>query len=236
MAGCKGENMANNADKIQRFTLSERIVHIFLFSSLIILSITGLTLKFHSSALAQWIIRLEGGILFRGQIHRIAAVVLLITFVYHLFSIMFGRRGHEFFQDMIPRKKDLKDCIHLVKYDLGIRKEMPLFDRFTCIEKFQYFAAGLAIVLLGISGCMLWFETFFMMILPKWMIDLTHVVHSFEATVGFLILVIWHFYNVHLNPQVFPMNRVWLTGTISKEEMKINHPLQYQRLYGDDEK
>ena len=32
------------------------------------------------------------------------------------------------------------------------------------------------------------------------------------------------------------MSRVWLTGTISKEEMKKNHPLEYERLYGDDKK
>ena len=109
------------------------------------MSITGLTLKYHESALAQWIIRLEGGILFRGQIHRIAALVLLITFFYHLLSIIFGRRGHEFFQDMILPGKDFRDCVDLVKYNLGIKKEMPRFDRFTCIEKFQYFAAGLAV-------------------------------------------------------------------------------------------
>lgn len=226
--------MANGGDYIQRFTTSERAVHIFLFSSLIVLSITGLTLKYHESLLAQWIIKLEGGVLFRGKIHRIAAVILLATFAYHLLSIMFTRRGHEFFQDMIFRRKDLTDCADLIRYNLGLRQDRPQFDRFSCIEKVQYFAAGLAVVLLSLSGFVLWFQTLFMMVMPKWMFDLNLIIHSFEATIGFLVLVIWHFYNVHLNPHVFPMSRVWLTGKISREDLRRDHPLEYQRLYGHD--
>ncbi len=224
----------NEGNGIQRFTASERAIHILLFCSLIVLSITGLALKYHDSALGQWFIRVEGGVLFRGKIHRIAALALIATFAYHLLSVIFTRRGHEFFHDMLFRGKDVRDCIDLVKYNLGLRKETPRFDRFTCVEKFQYLAAGLATILLGLSGFMLWFETLFMMVFPKWMIDLNHVVHSFEATVGFLVLVVWHLYNVHLNPQVFPMNKVWLTGRISKEEMQANHPLEYERRYGND--
>jgi cytochrome b subunit of formate dehydrogenase len=228
--------MMDEGDRIQRFTASERTVHILLFSSLIILSITGLTLKYHESSLARWIIKAEGGVLFGGTIHRMAALLLMATFVYHLLSIMFGRRGHAFVQDMLFRKQDLIDCVDLIRYNLGLRKESPRFDRFTCIEKFQYWATGLAIILLGLSGFILWFETPFMIILPKWMMDLNHLIHSFEATVGFLVLVVWHLYNVHLNPRVFPMDRVWLSGTMSKEEMRRNHPLEYQRLFGNDEK
>jgi formate dehydrogenase subunit gamma len=228
--------MTDNGDRIVRFTVSERTIHILLFASLIILSITGLTLKYHEAWPAQWIIRLEGGVLFGGKIHRLAAVVLIGTFFYHILTIMFSRRGIGFFQDMMVRKKDIFDAEDLVRYNLGLRTDKPLFDRFSCIEKFQYWAVGVAIVLLGLSGFILWFETPFMILLPKWMMDLNRLIHSFEATIVFLILVIWHLYNVHLNPRIFPMSRVWLDGTISKEDMKRDHPLEYLRLYGDDKK
>src|SRR5208337_5288807 len=108
-AGSGEENMADETDCVQRFTRGERVVHALLFCSLIILSITGLTLKYHESWLAQWIIRLEGGVLFRGKIHRMAAVVLIATFAYHLLSIMFTRRGRDFFEHMIFRKRDFID-------------------------------------------------------------------------------------------------------------------------------
>ncbi len=228
--------MANEGDRIQRFTVSERTIHILLFASLIVLSITGLTLKYHESWLAQLIIRSEGGVLFGGNIHRFAAIILVATFAYHLLTIMFSTRGHGFFQDMLVKGKDVSDAVGLVKYNLGLRPAIPPFDRFTCIEKFQYWAVGIAVVLLGLSGFILWFETPFMIVLPKWMMDLNRIIHSFEATVVFLILVVWHLYNVHLNPRVFPMSRVWLDGTVSKEDLKKDHPLEYRRLFGNDEK
>ena len=226
--------MVNKDDYIQRFTVSERVTHILLFSSLIILSITGLTLKYHESALAQWIIKMEGGVLFRGKIHRLAALILMGTFAYHILSIIFSRRAHGFFQDMIFRKGDLSCFAAIFKYNLGFQKELPAFDRFTCIEKFQYWAVGIAVVLLSASGLVLWEETLFMMVFPKWAIDLNHIIHSFEATVGFVVLVVWHLYNVHLNPRVFPMSKVWLTGKVSKEELKRDLPLEYERRFGND--
>ncbi len=226
--------MASEGLGVQRFSVSERIIHILLFSSLIILSVTGLTLKYHESAFAQWIIKMEGGVLFRGKIHRFAAMVLMATFVWHIFSIMLSRRAHAFFHDMMFRKGDLSSFAAIFKYNLGMRKSMPAFDRFTCIEKFQYWATGIAVVLLGASGIVLWGETLFMMFFPKWTIDLNHIIHSFEATVGFLVLVVWHLYNVHLNPRVFPMSRTWLTGRISKDELRREHPLEYERRFGHD--
>jgi formate dehydrogenase subunit gamma len=226
--------MTKVVDCVERFSVSERVVHILLFSALIILSITGLTLKYHDSAISQWIIGLEGGVLFRGKLHRIAAILLMATFFYHFLSIVFSRRGNDFFHALLFRKKDFIDSVALIKYMLGLQEEMPLFGRFTCIEKFQYCATGLAVILLGLSGFVLWFETLFMMVFPKWMIDLNHLIHSFEATVGFLVLVVWHLYNVHLNPEVFPMSRTWIDGKISKEDLKKNHPLEYKRLYGDE--
>ncbi len=226
--------MAHEGEDIQRFSLSERVVHILLFGSLVILSITGLALKYHESTFAQWIIRAEGGVLFRGKIHRMAALILMGTYVYHVLSIMFSVRGHQFFQDMIFGKKDFRDFAMLFKYNLGTSKDAPRFDRFSCVEKFQYWAVALATILLGASGIILWAETLFMMVFPKWLLDLNRVVHSFEATVGFLILVVWHLYNVHLNPRVFPMSKVWLTGRVSKDELKRDHPIEYERLFGHE--
>lgn len=69
-----------------------------------------------------------------------------------------------------------------------------------------------------------------MILVPKWAVDVAQIVHSYEALLAFLAILIWHLYHVHLNPEVFPMSRVWLTGKISEQELKEHHPLEYERL------
>jgi hypothetical protein len=42
--------------------------------------------------------------------------------------------------------------------------------------------------------------------------------------------VVWHFYFVIFNPDVYPMSTVWLDGKISEEEMAEEHPLELEKL------
>jgi hypothetical protein len=48
-----------------------------------------------------------------------------------------------------------------------------------------------------------------------------------------VILFLWHLYNVHLHPSVFPMNPAWLTGKVSVEWLREEHPLEYEKLKGE---
>jgi hypothetical protein len=50
----------------------------------------------------------------------------------------------------------------------------------------------------------------------------------------FLVLFIWHIYDVHLSPGVFPMSKIWLTGKISKKELKDEHPREYGEIFRDE--
>ena len=45
-----------------------------------------------------------------------------------------------------------------------------------------------------------------------------------------LAIVIWHWYNAHFNPHVFPFNPTIFTGKISKERMLREHPLEYEKI------
>jgi hypothetical protein len=47
---------------------------------------------------------------------------------------------------------------------------------------------------------------------------------------AFLAIVVWHFYFIIFNPDVYPMNLAWWKGTISEEEMAEEHPLEYERI------
>ncbi|MCX8011523.1 MAG: hypothetical protein N3A61_10245, partial [Ignavibacteria bacterium] len=58
-----------NEELIERFNLIERIQHIVLFVTLIMLLITGLSLTFYDSWLGRFMIELEGGLKGRGRLH-----------------------------------------------------------------------------------------------------------------------------------------------------------------------
>jgi len=45
-----------------------------------------------------------------------------------------------------------------------------------------------------------------------------------------LTIVVWHFYSVIFNPDVYPMNWAWVTGYISEHEMEHEHGLELEKI------
>jgi formate dehydrogenase gamma subunit len=216
---------------VLRFTRSQRVQHFLLLISFIILIITGLALKFHDSWLGKLVINLEGGVIARGIFHRFAAVLLIFIAFYHFIYLVFTRYGHNEFLSILPTWKDFKDAFHSVKFALGLSSERPQIDRYAPQDKFQYWAVVAGSFLMIITGLVLWYQTQAMLVLPKWSIDITRVVHSYQGVIIAVVILLWHLYIVHLNPKRFPMSRIWIDGKISIEELKADHPLEYEREY-----
>lgn len=215
---------------IQRFTLNERLEHALLMASTLVLLITGFSLLFHDTWIGRWLLWLEGGVTGRGLIHRWAAAVLMGVCGWHFLYILFTERGHAQFMHMRPRWQDVRDFFQVVRLNLGRSAEGPAFDRFDYRQKFQYYAFFLASVTMVLSGLALWFATEAMAVMPKWAFDLLAVLHGRESVVIFLVLFLWHLYDVHLRPEVFPMDWSWMTGRVSLADLQERHPREYERL------
>ncbi len=215
-----------------RMTVNERIQHGLLAGSFILLTITGFMLKFPD---AWWVVFLResfGVFIFdlRGILHRVAAVVMVGDSIYHLYYVIFTSRGREFIRDIRFRVQDIRDFWQMIRYYLGARRSRPAFDRFNYIEKSEYWALIWGTVVMTVTGIVLWFENQFMGQFSKLFVDVNETIHYYEAWLAFLAIVVWHFYYVIFNPDVYPMNFTWLTGTITEEEMEHEHPLELQRL------
>jgi len=215
---------------VERFTLNERLQHALLMGSTLVLLITGFSLLFHDYPIGRWLLWLEGGVRGRGLIHRWAAVVLIGVCGYHYLYILFTERGHAQFIYLRPRWQDVRDFVQVMCLNLGRPAERPAFDRFDYRQKFQYYAFFIASVTMVLSGLALWFATEAMALMPKWVFDLLAVLHGRESVVIFLLLFVWHIYDVHLRPEVFPMDWSWITGRISLTDLRARHPLEYERL------
>ena len=225
--------MASTRDgrvEIQRFTLSERLQHGVLMISTLVLLITGFSLLFHDLWIGRWLLWLEGGVQGRGLIHRWAAAILMGVCGYHFLYILFTDRGHAQFMSMRPRRQDVRDLLQVVRLNLGRPAQRPAFDRFDYRQKFQYWAFFIAGASMIVSGLALWFATQAMAVMPKWTFDLLAVLHGWESIVIFLLLFVWHLYDVHLRPEVFPMDWSWLTGRISLADLRARHRAEYERL------
>ena len=199
-----------------------------LASSFIILVITGFMLKFPEAFWVNWIFLIIGKSAFeaRGIIHRIASVIMVGASLYHVYYIIFTSRGRQLIKDFWVKKQDLLDMLHQLGFLIGKYKDHAKFGRFGYIEKMEYWAVAWGTVVMGLTGGVLWFENTFLKVINTTGMDIATTIHYYEAILASLAILVWHFYFVFFNPDVFPMNKAWFKGILTREEMEREHPLE----------
>jgi cytochrome b subunit of formate dehydrogenase len=205
-----------------RMTTQQRWQHLILLSSFFVLVITGFALKFPNTWLAQ---NFGMGEHWRGVIHRIAGVMLMGAGLYHLFYLAALAEGRKLIRDLFPGPKDLLDVIGAMLYYLGLSKNKPQYGRFNYAEKAEYWALVWGTALMGVTGTMLWAKVWVGSIMARWWLDVATAVHFYEAILATLAILVWHFYQVFLDPDVYPMNWAWFDGKMPVEQYKHEHPL-----------
>jgi formate dehydrogenase subunit gamma len=216
-------------ESVERISVNQRSQHMILFTCTMLLIITGLPIKFHEAPAAEFIIHLLGGPNITRILHRIGAIGLTIVGLYHLWYCMAFEEGRRNFGLLLPSPRDLKDFLQQMGYYLGLKKDRPLYDRFSYIEKFDYWAVYWGMVVMITSGYVLWFMEKAINQFGKVAYDIAREAHSDEGLLATLAIIIWHFYNVHFNPKKFPGSLTWWHGRIPIEEFREEHPLEYER-------
>ncbi|MCW5935860.1 MAG: cytochrome b/b6 domain-containing protein [Fimbriimonadaceae bacterium] len=219
--------------KFVRMDKSQRIQHGILVVSFSLLIITGLPIRFPENDLLTAFYNALGGMPVLRVVHRVAGVVLIISWLYHILDLMVRWKRNGFkasAMTMMPRKKDLEDVAGTIRYHLGISPEPPKYERYNFREKFEYLAVGWGTPIMIVTGLILWYPVYFSQFFPDTGIPIAYIAHSYEPVLSLLTIVTWHLYNTHFNPHHFPMNPVWLKGTLTEEEMRAEHPLELERI------
>jgi len=214
-----------------RMTVNERLQHAVLVLSFTALVVTGFMLRYPE---AWWVVGIRHlsarAFELRGLVHRIASVIMLASGVWHVCYLAFTAPGRKLFLEMLPRWRDVTDPWAVLKYNLGLASDKPAFGRFCYIEKAEYWAMAWGTALMTLTGAILWFDNASMGYITKLGFDIARLVHFYEAVLATLAIIVWHFYFVIFNPEVYPMNLAWLTGRMSEGEMMEEHPLQLEEL------
>ena len=207
---------------VLRMSFSQRWQHAVLAVSFIVLAVTGFALKFPES----WIAKLLGSNeTFRSWTHRVAGIVLMVAGIYHLIYLAGTRDGRRLFRDFLPVKKDVKDFTQNARYLAGVSKRKPRFGRFGYAEKLEYWAVIWGTLIMGATGLAIWFKLGVTKFLPRWAVDVALTIHYYEAILACLAIVVWHFYHVIFDPDVYPFNSACWKGKVSRDWLEEEHPL-----------
>ena len=202
--------------QIQRMNYNEVWQHTFLMITFIILAITGFSLRYSEAWWVKLLFGWEGGFPLRGVIHRVSAVLFVITGIWHGLYLT-SPRGRQVLWDIFPRKEDFLQFFQMIKYNMDRTEKKPMFNRFGYVEKAEYWALVWGSVVMIITGFFLWFDNVAVIWFPKGFLDVMLVIHHYEAWLAVLSVAIWHMYSTVFSPNVYPMNPSWLTGRMPEK-------------------
>jgi formate dehydrogenase gamma subunit len=226
------EPRVETGEEVPRMNLHFRIEHWLVVISFPVLAATGFALKFPESWWARPLVQWESRFAFRGTLHRVSAVVLIASLLYHAIHLIVSRRDRAILRAMIPGKQDLLDLGDVLRFNLGLTRERPQFGKFSYGEKIEYLAFIWGMAVMSLSGFLLWFNNFTLRYFPKWVADAATAVHYYEAILATLAILLWHFYSTIFDPDVYPLDRSWLTGKASADHLRHTRPAYFRALSG----
>jgi hypothetical protein len=120
---------------------------------------------------------------------------------------------------------DIRDLLKDVRYRLGAANEPPDMGRYTYQEKLLYWAAITNLLMLMLTGLVMWKPVLITQLLPGEIIPAAKASHGFETLFLLMVTLGWRVWYVlrQRNLSIF-------SGTMSEEAMLHNHPLEWDAI------
>ena len=192
----------------------ERVQHALLAISFLTLVWTGFALKYPDTWWAQPLLITHS---LRSIVHRMAAVVFIAVSLTHLISLIVSRQLRNHWKEMLPKLEDAREASAGFAYSIGLGSEPPARSPHSYVEKAEYWAVVWGAIVMASTGLLLWANNLAMKFLPKSWLDIATSVHFYEALLATLAILVWHFYSIIFDPDIYPLNTAFLTGYSSKK-------------------
>lgn len=224
---------ASDEEMVTRFGPWAIFQHAAVIVLFTVLLVTGMPQKWPQSDLSQGLVDAMGGIFATRWIHRVAGILFALLAVTHVvvaIALVATRRARP---TMLLTGKDFRDTLQNLRFYLGLVDEPPRFGRYDYRQKYEYWGLIFGSAIMVVTGFFLTMPILTSRFLPAELIPAAKAMHSNEAMLALLIVLVWHLYGAHLNPEVFPGDSSIFTGKVSRERLAHEHPLEYEELVGE---
>lgn len=220
---------------VKRFTVTQMLFHFVLIITFMLLSVTGLAWMYIETSWGKYMAGLFGGYTQTLEVHKITGLILLAGFVMHIIYMLYKidwkniSRSLMSPDSMVFQWRDIKDFFHHLGWIIGISKQ-PRFERWSWWEKFDYWAVWWGLVIVGVTGLMLYNPVLSSDYMPGWVLNIAVWIHRIEALLAMAHIFTIHFFIEHFRPQCFPFSATMFEGSKDIEHLRQEHPAWIARM------
>ncbi len=199
--------------RIERYTANERVNHWFTAITFLVLAASGLAL-FHPSM--YWLTNLLGGGTWTRILHPFVGVAMFVSFVIMVRSFW------------AYNKMSRTDFMWLAQWRDVLKKRedgLPEAGRYNAGQKLLFWIMLLAMILLLISGIIIW-QPYFAPAFPITLVRLAVLTHAVSAFVLILGIIVHVYAALWVKGSIRAMTR----GYVSKAWARKHHAAWYREL------
>lgn len=203
---------------VERFRRFEVLEHAVLTVAFFGLVVTGFALKYSDAAWVRGLSDLGFHEASRRVLHRIFGVILIVVSLGHGVLLVATRRGRSDLRALRPSRRDFSEFLGSLRFYLGKTPTKPRAAKFDYAEKAEYLALIWGVIAMAATGLVLWYPANVTRWAPGWVVEVSEVVHFYEAWLAFLAIMVWHFFFVVFHPEEFPLNTTVSSGKVPREK------------------